>query len=151
MRKLYALSMVGCLLVGIFIGYNTDNIPLELNTEVEAMSNTEYSSQVEFYDDMIKDIDTVQVYDASDMTLEILQNRDGKIIIEKVICKVTTDNLDGEVMNIGKNMHNYISYKRVEGAKKGDVVLTYFVYNPFTNAEDDVIIRTDFIIDGYII
>ena len=151
MRKLYALSMVGCLLVGIFIGHNTDNIPLELNTEVEAMSKTEYASQVEFYDNMVEDIDIVQIYDASDMTLEILQNRDGKIIIEKVIGKVTTDNLDGEVMNVGKNMHNYISYRCVEGAKNGDVVLTYFVYNPFTNAEDDVIIRTDFIIDGNII
>ena len=151
MKKLYVLSMVGCLLVGTFIGYNADKNPLELNTEVQAMSKTEYASQVEFYDDMVENIDTVQVYNASDITLEILQNRDGKIIIEKVIGKVTTDNLDGEIMNVGKNMYDYISYRCVEGVKKGDVVLTYFVYNPFTNAEDDVIIRTDYIIDGYII
>ena len=46
-----------------------------------------------------------------------------------------------------KDGGNYISYKRVDGAKEGDKILTYYIYNPFTNEQDDVLTRMDFIID----
>ena len=35
--------------------------------------------------------------------------------------------------------------KASKGARKGDVIVTYCVYNPYTNWDDDVIERWDFI------
>ena len=82
-------------------------------------------------------------------------NSHGKIIVEKVIGKVTSHKLDGEILNCNvndggytnKDGGNYISYERVDGAKQGDKVLTYFIYSPFSNEQDDVLTRLDFIID----
>ena len=45
----------------------------------------------------------------------------------------------------------YINYERVSGAKAGDKIVTYFIYNPFTKAQDDVLTRMDFIIDEHAI
>ena len=39
----------------------------------------------------------------------------------------------------------YISYASVADAEIGDVIVTYCVYNPYTNWDDDVIERLDFI------
>lgn len=71
------------------------------------------------------------------------------------IGEVTSHKLDGEILNcnaddggyINKDGGNYISYESVEGAKEGDKIVTYFIYNPFTNVQDDVMTRMDFIID----
>lgn len=135
------------MLIGIFIGCNlsqvkTDNV---INTINET---SYYNSQVEFYDNIIKDIDTVKIYNTNELTNEILTNRNGKIIIEKVIGEVENNNLDGKILNCIDKNHDYISYKSVEKVEKGNIVLTYFIYNPLSNIEDDVLTRVDFIIDG---
>lgn len=151
MRNLFKITV--CLFIGILIGFNLQN------KTVKVISNENktdyYNSQTEFYDNIIKDIDTVQIYDTDDLTPKIMANRNGKIIIEKIVGKVTNDKLDGEILNcdvniggyINKDGGNYINYERVEGAKKGDKILTYYIYNPFTNEQDDVLTRLDFIID----
>ena len=154
MKKLFHTLI--CLIVGILIGLylngNTNNnIPI---TQTENPNNDFNISQVEFYDDMICNV-SMEIYDTSQMTEEILTNRNGKIIVEKIVGKVTTDKLDGEILNCNvedggytnKDGGNYINYERVEGAKKGDKILTYYIYNPFTNEQDDVLTRLDFIID----
>ena len=142
------------LFIGILIGLNlaqgkTDKV-------ISTDNKTDYyNSQTEFYDNMIKDIDTVQIYDTDDLTPKIMANRNGKIIVEKIVGKVTNDELDGEILNCNaedggytnKDGGNYINYERVDGAKKGDKILTYYIYNPFTNEQDDVLTRLDFIID----
>ena len=143
------------LLLGIYIGYN---LP-EINNDISIINKTEdlqYNySQVEFYDNMIEDVNTMEIYNTSDLTPQMMANRNGKIIVEKIIGEVTNDNLDGKILNCdvenggytNKDGGNYINYKRVDGAKKGDKVLTYYIYNPFTNEQDDVLTRMDFIID----
>ena len=142
-------------MVGISIGFNvTDDVSIT-ETKVHDGMYVDDVSQVEFYDSMIQDVNTIEIYDTSELTAGIMANRDGKIIVEKVIGKVTNYKLDGEILNCNfddggytnKDGGNYISYKRVEGAKEGDKVLTYFVYSPFSNEQDDVMTRLDFIID----
>ena len=143
MKKSYVLSMTTSLLVGVFIGYHAHDTP------INHMENKQISqcSQVEFYDDMILNANTMEIYDTSELTEEMLANRNGKIIIEKVIGKVTNYKLDGTILNASADNGTYINYERVDGAKEGDTIVTYFIYNPFTNVPDDVLTRLDFIID----
>lgn len=152
MRNL--LKMILCLLVGILIGLNLSQV--QTDKVISADNKTDYyNSQTEFYDSMIEDVSTMEIYDTAELTPEIMANRNGKIIVEKIVGKVTNNELDGKILNCNaeeggytnKDGGNYISYKRVDGAKKGDKVLTYYIYNPFTNEQDDVLTRLDFIID----
>lgn len=142
------------LLIGILIGLNLSQI--KTDKVINAEDKTDYyNSQTEFYDEMIENVSTMKIYDTTDLTPEIMANRNGKIIVEKIVGKVTTDKLDGEILNCNaenggytnKDGGNYINYERVDGAKKGDKILTYYIYNPFTNEQDDVLTRLDFIID----
>lgn len=142
------------LLIGILIGLNLSQN--KTDKVINAEDKTDYyNSQVEFYDNMIKGVNTLKIYDTSELTPEIMANRNGKIIVEKIVGKVTTDKLDGEILNCNteeggytnKDGGNYINYERVDGAKKGDKILTYYIYSPFTNEQDDVLTRLDFIID----
>lgn len=144
-----------CLSVGFSIGLNlSDNVSIT-ETKVHDGMYIDNVSQVEFFDNMIKDVDTIEIYDTSELTPQVMANRKGKIIVEKIIGKVTSHNLDGEILNCNtdnggytnKDGGNYINYERVDGAKKGDKVLTYYIYNPFSNEQDDVLTRLDFIID----
>lgn len=136
-----------CLSVGFSIGLNlTDDVPIT-ETKVHDGKYLDTVSQVEFYDNMIQDVNAIEIYDTSEMTEKILTNRNGKIIVEKIIGEVTSYKLDGKILNCNTNNQGYISYKRVDGAKEGDKILTYYIYNPFTNEQDDVLTRLDFIID----
>lgn len=104
------------------------------------------------YQQIVEDLDIVKVYETNDLTYDILSNRnkDGKIIIEEVIGRVENDNLDGKILNCG-NGYDYISYRRVDGAKEGNIILSYFIYNPDTSAEDDTLLRFDYIIDNKVV
>lgn len=142
------------LLVGILIGLNLSE--LKTNKVISAVNKTEYdNSQIEFYDKVISDINTLEIYDTSELTPQIMANRNGKIIVEKIIGKVTNQKLDGEILNCNaedggytnKDGGNYISYERVERAREGDKIVTYYIYSPFSNEQDDVLTRLDFIID----
>lgn len=137
-----------CLSIGFSIGLNlTEDISIVQSKLYEKDFSKEQVSQIEFYDNMIQDVNAIELYNTSDMTEEILTNRNGKIIVEKVVGEVTNYRLDGEILNANTDNGTYISYQRVDGAKEGDKVLTYFIYNPFSNEQDDVLTRMDFIID----
>ena len=148
------LQMLICLMVGIFVGLNVSQV--KTSNIIQTNNQTDYyNSQVEFYDNIIEDANTMEIYNTSELTPQIMANRNGKVIVEKIVGKVTNDRLDGEILNCdieeggytNKDGGNYISYQRVDGAKKGDKILTYYIYNPFTNEQDDVMTRLDFIID----
>ena len=70
-------------------------------------------------------------------------SRKGKILyIERIVGVVTSANLDGKTSN-----GYYISYRCLKGkASKGDVIVTYCVYNPHTHWVDDVDERFDIIL-----
>lgn len=151
MKTKKALLPVACLLVGISIGTHAQQTPVT----PEASNGKFDTSQVEFYDNMILDSNQIEIYNTSELTPQIMANRNGKIIVEKIIGEVTDHNLNGKILNCdidnggytNKDGGNYINYERVDGAKEGDRILTYFIYSPFSNAQDDVLTRLDFIID----
>ena len=78
-----------------------------------------------------------QLYDSSELTEDILANRQGKLIIEKCVGTVTDDEKNGSLED-----GSYISYESVN-CTKGDTIVTYLIYNPETNYTDDVIERFD--------
>lgn len=95
----------------------------------------------------VKAAPMVKVIDCNDLTEEMLTTRTEHRImyIERIIGKVTDNEKNGTVLNPPEDGGYYISYASVKGARKGDLVITYCVYNPFSNYDDDVIERWDFI------
>ena len=77
-------------------------------------------------------------------TKTLTTRKEKKIIILTLTGKVVNNRKDGKVYT--KDKFNYISYRRVPDAQKGDIIKTYLVMNPHTNAEDDVFTRYDKII-----
>ena len=107
----------------------------------------EAGSAYRFYKDLVKheQIAKVREYYTEDLTYGILANRGDDIIIEKIIGTVINNRKDGKIM--GQDEYNYISYKDVKGARKGDTILTICIYTPGNNYEDDIADRFDYIID----
>ena len=90
----------------------------------------------------------VKVIETKDLTLETITQRNGDIIVEKTIGKVTTSRGDGTIINCSNPEKDYISYASSNISYEiGDEVLTYFIYNPDNNIEDDIIFRFDYIIN----
>lgn len=104
-------------------------------------------NRLELYDEIIQDLDIVQIVDSSDLAMDALKNRKGKIIIEQCIGIVTSRKGDGKILNGNDLEYDYINYSCVEDVNVGDIILTYFVYNPDNNVPDDIIYRADYVID----
>lgn len=83
-----------------------------------------------------------QFYNSSELTEDILANRQGKLIIEKCIGTVIDDEKNGSLED-----ESYISYESVD-CTKGNTIITYLIYNPETNYTDDVIERFDYVQKG---
>jgi len=85
----------------------------------------------------------VRVVNEKKLTARMLKNRRNKVIyIERVVGYVTNNRLDGRTTAGG-----YISYrsnKSLRGKiRKGDKIISYFIYNPYTTWLDDVDERYD--------
>ncbi len=89
---------------------------------------------------------SIEIVNSCDLTLEELQNRNGKLIIEKVIGEV--DNFITGAGHVVDNPNYYISYAGMEGISNGNIICSYMIYNPDNNFEDDIIYRFDYIIDA---
>lgn len=96
-----------------------------------------------------------KVFDTDDITYDLLVNRTeyDYIVVEKLIGVAENNAGDGVVINTDDKQHDYISYRYSrdyctgERVHKGDVVLTYLIYNPRTTWIDDIVERVDYIID----
>ncbi|MDD3361542.1 MAG: hypothetical protein PHW34_07715 [Hespellia sp.] len=75
-----------------------------------------------------------------DKLTQILENRQGKIIIEVSNGTMTSDNGDGE------DISGY--YRKYDNTRfsKGDKIQSVFVYNPDNNYIDDILYRVDTLI-----
>ena len=99
--------------------------------------------------DVTKNAPITKVINCNDLTEKMLTHRSNKkhhiMYIERIIGKITDNKGNGKVLNPPVDGGYYISYASVKGARKGDTIITYCVYNPYSNYDDDVIERWDFI------
>lgn len=124
------IAAIGLLTIGIFCGATTASIPPR-----------------EPYYDLADKLELVEIINENDLTIEDLTNRNGKLIIERVVGEVTNATEgDGKVL-YGDPRYCYINYRCVDDISNGDIICTYFIYNPDTNYEDDTIARFDYVID----
>ncbi|MFQ7494916.1 hypothetical protein [Faecalibacillus intestinalis] len=103
--------------------------------------------QARTFPDVAKNSPITKVIDCNDLTEEMLTTRaDHNIMyIERIVGCVTDNEKNGKVLNPPEDGGYYISYTSVADARKGDTIITYCVYNPYSNYDDDVIERWDFI------
>ena len=95
-----------------------------------------------------KGLGSYQMYDASELTAEILENRNGITIIERCVGFVE-DSVqgDGVILNAYNPQYNYISYRSCgQEVRDGTILVSYMVYNPDTTYIDDIVERHDFVI-----
>ena len=151
----YTIFILGAgLLIGVLL---TLSIFPEKTATEEHLSNW-----VEFYDNTAEELELLKIYNSADLTAEILENRNGDLIIEKVygICiddegngRQLNNNRDFEVVHSGNfeaiENNYYISYSN-RNIRKGDIVLSYMIYNTENNAVDDITDRYDYVIDSII-
>lgn len=143
-KKFLVLSMITMVAAGVFSGCNTKAVePIK----VEAAEKSVEVGSLDFYRELSEEIGAIEIIDSADLSLEDLENRKGKIIIEKCIGVVENSDGDGRVLNCADPDYYYISYRSVEDFQEGDTILTYFIYNPDTNYADDILERFDYVID----
>ena len=83
------------------------------------------------------------IWDADELSPEALGNRNGEVIIERMLGRVIDKQGNGRVLNPWDSDCNYISYSNVEDLEVGEEYVTYVVYNPKTNEPDDIVERFD--------
>lgn len=76
-----------------------------------------------------------------DRLTSVIENRNGRIIIEMIDATVLDDNGNGS-----DSFGFYVKYDS-EQFSKGDKVRSVFVYNPDTNYLDDIVCRIDQLIE----
>lgn len=143
-KKFLVLSMITMVVTGVFSGCNTKAVE---PVKVEAAEKSVEVGSLDFYRELSEEIGAIEIVDSADLSLEDLENRKGKIIIEKCIGVVENSDGDGRILNCADPDYYYISYRSVEDFQEGDTILTYFIYNPDTNYADDILERFDYVID----
>lgn len=143
-KKFLVLSMITMVATGVFSGCNTKAVE---PVKVEAVEKSVEVGSLDFYRELSEKIGAIEIVDSADLSLEDLENRKGKIIIEKCIGVVENSDGDGRILNCADPDYYYISYRSVEDFQEGDTILTYFIYNPDTNYTDDILERFDYVID----
>lgn len=93
--------------------------------------------------------ENIVVYDSSELTAEILENRRGTTVVERCFGMVkNAESGDGIILNPEDKDYNYISYRGVYWPlSDGTILLSYMVYNPDNNYIDDIAERYDFVLD----
>ena len=92
----------------------------------------------------------VRVLDGKDMAsrkVDRILSGKGDLVIEISYGIVLNAKGDGRMINTSSKRYNYISYRKVKGARKGDVVMSVFIYSPDRKGADDISDRYDWIVD----
>ena len=90
----------------------------------------------------------IEIWETDSLTLEDITSRQERnaLVIERLVGVVLNEDGDGRVLNTSDPYYNYISYRSVPNAHTGDIVVTYCIYDPSTDVEDDIMERFDTII-----
>lgn len=94
--------------------------------------------------EIVTECDRLEIIDCNELSLDLLENRNGKLIIERVVGEVLDENGNGKVINAPDGEDLYIHYDMEKGFEVGDLVVSYCIYNPDSNAPDDIIERFDY-------
>lgn len=148
LAMMVSVSIIGCNTIKTADNTTEANSYIDMNTVI-SYSGTADSLQLNFEDgtgyylDIPQESDSLTevFYIGSDSDheklLDVLENRDGKIVIE-VSSGTVLDN-EGN----GKDICGYYIKYDSSRFSAGDQVQSVFVYNPDTNYIDDIVFRTD--------
>ncbi len=91
----------------------------------------------------------IVVYDSSELSAEILENRLGQTVVERCIGIVKdVDTGEGILLNTEDPNFNFISYRGIyRPIRNGSIVLSYMVYSACNNSVDDIVERYDFVVE----
>lgn len=135
--------MILSLVFGIFAGFSTSGFPVQ-----EHIGCAQCDFEETLYLDLVDHYDCeIFYYDSDELSLGILENRDGRVIVERVKGVVLNDEFDGKILNPYYEDFDYISYSCLSDDPEvceGTYVTTYFIYNPKTDYVDDIIDRWDY-------
>lgn len=81
----------------------------------------------------------------SDEAFSTIENRNGKVVVEIIEGTVLDDEGNGEY---SYDDYSYYIHYDPDVYRKGDKVVTVFVYNPDTNSADDIISRYNVLANG---
>lgn len=130
-------------LLGIFVSFliTLTILILFLISSENANAEDAGTTQTEIVSELIEsesDYIIITSEMTSDEAFNILQNRNGKVVIEIITGTVLDDEGNGEYSYADYTY--YINYD-AETFHNGDKVVTVLVYNPDTNYTDDIISR----------
>lgn len=128
--------IVGVLTTALLIGCN--GLTVGEITEIKQATIIEAKRLYNWNNIEIHNIHDMANYDA---LTAILENRNGKIIIE--ISSGTVKNNSGDGVDVCGYYQHYDAIRFSEG----DTVQSVFVYNPKSNAVDDILYRSDTLIE----
>lgn len=126
---------------------NADNIGCILNNVVNSISDSITAGNEALTSEYnLHGWDNTEVYftrtkNDYDAMTEILENRNGKIIIEVIEATVLDDDGNGS-----DQFGFYVKYDS-KRFSKGDKVQSVFVYNPDSNYIDDILYRVDSLVE----
>lgn len=165
-KMIMALTLSGLMVLSVLLtGCAKGNEVIASGTESEGEVITlhepitvdglraEYMGDIgwEYEDELIADFSerydgNVIIYNSNELSLEMLENRNGDVIIERCYGVVTDgENGVGKVLYPYDEDYDYISYFRCKGfgIREGTLIMTYLIYNPDSNYCDDIIDRFD--------
>lgn len=148
MKKVFSLLMVAFLLITCGCSAKEKSVTVELNGSQHTITGFE-----EIESSLISLLsaagdNNIELYDCSELTAEVLENRKGTTIVERCIGIVTDKQAgDGRILNLPEDCGCYISYRGIyRPISDGTIMLSYMVYNPDSNYVDDIIERYDFVL-----
>ena len=98
-KKFLVLSMITMVATGVFSGCNTKAVePVKVEAAEKSVEAGSFKSDsLDFYRELSEEIGAIEIIDSADLSLEDLENRKGKIIIEKCIGVVENSDGDGKI------------------------------------------------------
>lgn len=151
MKKLLIVTLLVTLLALVGCTFRGEPAPKSVDVEFNGHSHT-ITGFEEIENSLVSLLDAagfekIVVYDCSDLTADVLENRKGTTVVERCIGLVTDKQTgDGKILNT-ESEGDYISYRKVYQDKtEGTIILSYMVYGSDNNHIDDIIDRYDFIL-----
>ena len=141
------MGVILALVVGLVIGLGStvtttvENYSTEIETEVSEIEEIDAWFTEVVCDDFGLEPWEVNLYYTDELDYDKLTTRKerGEIIVERIVGTVLDDEYNGRILTTEDDFYNYISYRNIGfDVRPGDFVVTYCLYNPATDFEDDI-------------